>query len=436
MPPGNAEDPAQHHPKKSLRAETVESNPRIGAGRGELRFLTFSSQFIKVSSHSRLPTRYITEGGRKVFLVPFLLVVPAGVDRTSDREADKCRPLPPSFRILHTSLNAWNPIEPPGLFITYAIQAMIAYSPAENTSPGPTNIAQVAHRIHLLPYIEPQPPIETRWFTRQYVLSAKQPARKHIFGRELGNITISASEPPPLLYASSTGPPLIEGEYRITFDGSQSDLEHIRRASVKVCPMLRVITHYSSSRMVESPQGSSGARGDPVRSYSDLVTLETHTASDLQWNRVSKRTEVQHVSVTESISSCSEPGAPVFSSLHEGQTSTGWARSQLGTIDDDSGHSSWQTIVTASIKPPLRLLPNFNSDFIAHSYSITTRISLGGINVKPFCLVTPLQVAYPCSRSPMGGTNVENPSPSPVLLGDGEACCSAVTAEVEIDNVC
>lgn len=234
--------------------------------REELRLLTSCLQFLKVSSHSRLPAEYITDGNRKVFHVPFLLVVPAGVVRTSDRTADKCRPLPPSFKILRTNLSIWNPIEPPGVFITYAVRAMITYSSSEDSSPGPTNTAQAAHRIYLLPYIDPQPPTETRWFKEQYVLSATQPAWKHIFGGKMGNIMITASEPPPLVYACNTGPASTQCEFRITFEGSQSGLERLSRASIKFCPMLRIITYYSSNRMVETPHKGSGAAGGTVRS--------------------------------------------------------------------------------------------------------------------------------------------------------------------------
>lgn len=87
------------------------------------------------------------------------------------------------------------------------------------------------------------------------------------------------------------------------------------------------------------------------------------------------------------------------------------------------------------IKPPLRLLPGFQSDFTALSYSITTRISMGGIHVKPLTLVTPLQVAYPCPSSRVKDLGIEHSNRSPAVLGDGEACCSAVTADVAIDYV-
>jgi hypothetical protein len=155
--------------------------------------------------------------------VPFHLVVPAGVDQTSDRAADRRRPLLLSFRIIHTHASIWNPIPSPGVFVTYLIWAVPRYSGPESTASGAKNAIQVLRLVHLIPYIEAPPPIATQFFLDQYVLSARQHARTFIFGPKLGYVKITTQAPAPLVNTSSQLRSA-ECQYHVTLEGSLSEL--------------------------------------------------------------------------------------------------------------------------------------------------------------------------------------------------------------------
>ncbi|KEY74750.1 hypothetical protein S7711_11062 [Stachybotrys chartarum IBT 7711] len=110
-----------------------------------------------------------------------------------------------------------------------------------------------------------------------------------------------AQEPYPLIYMSSQ---LLstECEYHITVEGSLSELQRFRAASVELQPMLRINTHYSSTKMLGIPQGGVATARGPVQLYEDSVVLATHTASNLRWICTSEQADVARNSEIETAS--------------------------------------------------------------------------------------------------------------------------------------
>ncbi|EGY18649.1 uncharacterized protein VDAG_09175 [Verticillium dahliae VdLs.17] len=232
-------------------------------------------KFLHAPFHSKLEQENIIEDGRKVYDVPFLLVMPAGLDRTSDRAGHSCRPLPPSFRNTRTSFSSWNPVIPPNVFITYAMCMSVTYSVAGDDASMSTKTAEATKLLHFLPYIELQPPIEIQCFPDEYILSARQPVWNSIIGRKLGHMTITTLEPRPLIYhtdsLSST-----ECEFRITIEGG---------------------------RLVGPPPKSLVTGTGPTRLDNDVVNLDKHCASHLFWTSGIGRANSQQASALETMSS-------------------------------------------------------------------------------------------------------------------------------------
>ncbi|KFA81519.1 hypothetical protein S40288_09037 [Stachybotrys chartarum IBT 40288] len=376
-------------------------------------------RFLYIVTRLKILPEHAEAGSQgQTFAVPFKLVMPAGVDRTNDRVVDRCKPLPPSFRISRPSCSAWNPTIPPAVFVAYIVRASATHSAPESAASGTRKAFQVGQSIELLPYVEPPPPIETRCFPDLYILSARQHTRTYIFGRKLGHITIAALEPHPLVY-ESFDLPSTKCEFRITVEGNLSDLQRFRTASVKLQSMLHINTHYSSTRMDGIPQEGMPTAKGRVRMYKDAVFLTKHTASNLHWTCDFEQDSSRPLDVE----ALNEPDTPPVQA------------GNLEAPDDNEARIIWHAIISVPIKSPCRLLPNFLGNFVALSYSISTRASLAGAYMPPVVLSTPLQVAYPFhSQHAINDADAE-PSGSPRPWPDnGNACCSAIAGGIGVDN--
>ncbi|KAG9249681.1 uncharacterized protein F5Z01DRAFT_668435 [Emericellopsis atlantica] len=377
-----------------------------------------AERFLNLRHRVRLDDNYKVEGDQRVYTVPFVLVVPPGLDRTSDRAEDKCRPLPPSFDIQRSALTAWSPTVPPAVFISYSLRASVAYSaPPGDTAPGRTRSTDIFHPLTCLPYIETQPPIETSCFPDEYVLSARQAVWGSFVGRKSGHVTFETLEPPPLVYDSER----LSTTYctlRITIDGRSSDLHRLRAASIKVDPVLQIRTYYSGTKLAGTPHKDSIEESGRIRLHTETAQLEAHSFSSLQWSiRDARRGSAASVPLIR----------PSGDSVREG------ARSLAG--DTEGGDIPWHTTATVPIKPPLRLQPSFCSDFAASSYAVIAKVSVGGVYAKSSYLFFPLQVAYPCSARrdswhAAAGRQRHAPSPAP----EDDVCCSAVDADMQSIN--
>ncbi|KFA79222.1 hypothetical protein S40288_02348 [Stachybotrys chartarum IBT 40288] len=404
VPPLDDDEMAQpSHPQKPIKVDRVE-------------YL----QFLYVVAHSKILPEHAEAGSQgQTFAVPFKLVIPAGVDRTNDRVVDRCKPLLPSFRISRPSCSAWNPIIPPAVFVAYIVRASVTHSAPESAASGTRKVFQVGQSIELLPYVEPPPPIETRYFPDLYILSARQHTRTYIFGRKLGHMTITALEPRPLVYESSELPST-KCEFRITVEGSLSDLQRFRTASVKLQLMLHINTHYSSTRIDGIPRGGIPTEKGPVRMYQDAVFLTKHTASNLRWTRDFNEQDSPQALDVEALN---EPDAPPV---------------QAGdpkAAADNEARAAWHATISVPIKSPCKLLPNFLGNFVALSYSISTRASLAGVYMPPVFLSTPLQVAYPFhSHHAMDDADTELSGSPPPWRDNDNACCSAIAGGIGVDN--
>ncbi|KAF3359790.1 26S proteasome non-ATPase regulatory subunit 12 [Verticillium dahliae VDG1] len=266
-------------------------------------------KFLHVPFHSKLEQENLIQDGRMVYDVPFLLVMPAGLDRTSDSAGHSCRPLPPSFRNTRTSFSSWNPVIPPNVFITYAMRVSVTYSVAGEAALMSTKTAEATKLLHCLPYIEPQPPIEIQCFPNEYILSAMQPVWNSIIGRKLGHMTITTVEPRPLIYhtesVSST-----ECEFRITIEGDRPELQRFQAMSLELHPVLQIQTYYSSARLVGPPPKSLVTGTGPTRVDNDVVNLDKHRASHLFWTSGIGRADSQQASELETMSSTSHAPPP------------------------------------------------------------------------------------------------------------------------------
>ncbi|KFA53589.1 hypothetical protein S40293_11445 [Stachybotrys chartarum IBT 40293] len=171
-----------------------------------------------------------------------------------------------------------------------------------------------------------------------------------------------AQEPYPLIYMSSQ---LLstECEYHITIEGSLSELQRFRAASVELQPMLRINTHYSSTKMLGIPQGGVATARGPVRLYEDSVVLATHTASNLRWICTSEQADVARNSEIETASRLPVPKTTLTLPLCRQEALVRFNNSQVSAEEEVK---SWHVTITVPLKPPSELLPSrFTSKWIA-----------------------------------------------------------------------
>lgn len=366
--------------------------------------------------------------------MPFVLVVPPGVDRTSDRAERKCKPLPPSFRIQRSNLGVWSPALPPGVFISYSLWASISYSHTEDGTSDVRRSSEIIQPVACMPYIEPQPPIETDFFPDEYVLSARQTVWGSILGRKLGHIIITTVEPQPLVYGSEQLS-ATKCTFWITIEGDPANLHRLRAGSIKVDPVLQIRTYYSGSRLAGTPNKEAVNDNEKIRLHNDVIRLETHTFSSLQWRTRADQLPSPRRGSGNGTQLFGEPRRrSTSSSLFSGsEESARRAGSQSFTTEEDN--TPWHALAIVPIKPSLRLQPSFCSDFVATSYVIIVKVSTSGVYTKPSYLSVPLQVAYPCParrNSGYGSTDSWVLSPS---SSEDNVCCSAIDPDIEGHNV-
>ncbi|KAG9258751.1 uncharacterized protein F5Z01DRAFT_679218 [Emericellopsis atlantica] len=328
-------------------------------------------EFLHLRHRLQLDDDYALEDGRRVYTASFVLVVPAGIDRTNDRAQDECKPLPPSFHIQRSTFRTWSPTIPPNVFISYSLRASVAHA---------MKSAEIVYPVTCLPYIEAQPPIETNCFPDDYVLSASQTAWRWLLGQTLGRITFEAREPPPLLYNSS---------------------EHLSTTHFSTR------TYYSGTKLTGNPSRAFVQESSRTQLHMDTIQLDVHSFSSLQWSPRDVR---------------------------RGSSMVGAA---AATTDKEES-PPWYAAVHVPIKPPLKLLPSFCSDYVASSYAIIAKVSISGVHAKPSYLMFPLQVAYPSSAQKDSGHQAADSRglAPPVFSSSPEdnVCCTAVDADVQCEN--
>ncbi|KAI6778107.1 uncharacterized protein J7T54_001527 [Emericellopsis cladophorae] len=372
----------------------------------------FGAERVESSLHSYvlfLDDGYAVEDGQRVYTASFVLVVPAGLDRTSDRAQDECKPLPPSFHIQRSAFRTWSPTVPPNVFISYSLRASVAYCfPSGDDSPDATKSAEIVYPVTCLPYIEAQPPIETSCFPDEYVLSASQTAWRWLLGQNLGRITFKVREPPPLIYDNSEQLSTTHFTMWITFNGHPSHLHRLRAGSIKVDPVLQTRTYYSGTKLTVNPGRESVQASGRIQLHTNVIQLDVQSFSSLQW---STRDVRRGSTVT---------AAPATTAEEEGPP--------------------WCVAVNIPIKPPLKLPPSFCSDYAASSYAIIAKVSISGVHAKPSYVMFPLQVAYPSSAQ-KAPVSVRRAADSrgltpPLFLSSPEdnVCCTAVDADVQHEN--
>lgn len=368
-----------------------------------------------------------------MYTILFSFVMPPGIAPTDDQASYPCRPFPPSFRLHRLASSLWDPRPLPDIYITYIIQASITHHCPEPNG-WATKELQVGCPIEFLPYIDAQPPIETRCFPDEFVLAARSTAWKYIFGKKLGSVTVQTKEPQPLRYTSDQAS--TDCTFRVTFDSNAQDTHHLRITAVEIQPVLYIKWYYGSEKLEGTPRKDRAGEGGPLRLHSDVIDLDKHTISDLQWSRELAR-DAQ-----------SPPGYQAATSAEfERRLSldVGDVRSESDALrtlrtngsTGEVAYETWQTDLTIRAAPPLRLLPTFYANFVALSYSLVYRISIVGIHTKRIYLSTPLQVAYPCCEQPRNSDSTDTRTAYSLLgsLGCEEACCVSVASDLHVDHV-
>lgn len=394
-------------------------------------FTDTREQFLYIRHRLQIEGSESTDAGERSYTIPFLLVVPAGIDRTNEWVEDTCRPLPPSFRAQDLVLSPWTAPPPPRASISYDVRASLEHTIVHNGITGRSATIAVSHPVILLPYVEIPPPIETRLFASEYVLSVTEPVWKSIIGRKVGRITVTTAEPRPLVY-DSTELPVTECSFDISIEGDVADHHHLRSATIELDPVLQSRAYFSAKRLKSIPNQEEAYDREQMQCYTSSVRLEKHILSSLQWNISSNQ-------------------LPLPASEYSGRTLLNEAErinigrresTEIATVkptpQGERKSITWHTVVTIPIKPPSTLQPSFCDEYVASTYAIIAKVSTRRVYTKSMYLVSPLQVAYPLPASQEANQrqwDTRGTSPTARNDDNDDACCTSMDVDADTANV-
>jgi hypothetical protein len=214
-------------------------------------------------------------------------------------------------------------------------------------------------------------------FPDDYVLSTSQSVWGCYLGCRLGRITFATGEPPTLVYDSEQLATARCTRW-ITIEGHPANLHRLRACSIKVDPVLQIRTYYSTTELAGTPSRESIKESGQARPHTDTIQLDVHSVSSMSWTTKEAR----------------RGGTVSSATLHaSGESGRDGCRRRKASEEESE---PWYAAVSCPIKSPLKLQPSFCSDYVASSYAITVKVSIGGVCAKSARLLFPLQVAYPC----------------------------------------
>lgn len=195
--------------------------------------------------------------------------------------------LPPSLAVGEVSLDRrGNKCMQP--LITYGLRAVVHYRPSARS---PRLQAQEFHEIVFAPWTEAAPPLSIDDFPQEFCLSATRDVRKRLSFSSLGEITVSISEPPPLVSSTTSPRPRTRGLLGLSLTSSklledsepprwscQIRLEIIRKIYFSTMPL----TEVASNRLMQN--------NEYLRRREEVVHTQVWTVNPLCWDQPSSKT--------------------------------------------------------------------------------------------------------------------------------------------------
>lgn len=318
------------------------------------------AQFLKIKYGAPLHSVQELDGenGLKQYSIPFSFVIPTEFEYPHDRRPPLCCTLPPSFDYARSGPTRWHGSPRPALSVSYSLVARIQYQEGDDATRRGVEAKQA---VTLLPFSDADPPTCIDDFPGEFVLRKTIALRKHALGGRLGDLVVTAGEPPPLIYSSPGAGASTECVISATVRPGSLSPGRLPRLAFDIKAVIRAKTFYSAKPIRCMPRQADLTSKALIRLHDAVLKLEEQRFSALEWEY-----------------------APADNL--EGASLVRPSSSAHGSV--------WRARLTLAIKPPETLPPSFCGTLIARSYSLLVVISVSGARGKKCCLELPFQVVY------------------------------------------
>lgn len=266
-------------------------------------------------------------------------------------------------------------------------------------------IAQMSRRVHIIPAMPENPPIHINMSSPTYMMVRTKKLRKSVFGGKLGTVTVTTTQPRPMVLnpsAPNTHPATIANiNLKFTPHPNHSDAKPPRVGSVST--KIKATTYSSIRAVQEIPDDST--RCSPYErfsgSYHNTVSLGSRAAENVTWRyRVPTpayaRRDSGYSTTSRTTSHSSDEKSQIYSTTTPITTTT-------TSTDSSSDNECPLPYYEANIPVPLALpatktwLPTFHSCLVSRFYSLIMNIDIHtpGTAVPPtsITLRAPVQIA-------------------------------------------
>ena len=236
--------------------------------------------------------------------------------------------------------------------ITYAL-----FASALHVSSGKK--CRAKKEIRMMPTTLSTPPLQTEHYPREYRLTCKQPLRKHAWSRSLGNLAISASEPPALNTATSNPRASSLLRVQLIFTPSCKTLAQTERPydwDITVKSALRARTFYTTKPFSQTPTLETAGSDPLIQEVSRITKSETRRCDTLPWR------------------------------LHR--------LSSHGTIIAANPNLPWTATLTMPINACKDLVPTFLCPLSARRYSLSLQFTIANLSHTTLDLEVPIQIIH------------------------------------------
>lgn len=283
--------------------------------------------------------------------------------------------------------------------VTYQIATKLIQHPLGAPSKA---VVQSMRRVHIVPAMPENPPIHISRMNPEYLMIRTKKLRKSVFGGKLGSITVSTTQPRPMVLNPSAPPssqPATIANINLKFTPHPSHPEAKPPRIGSVAAKVKSTTYSSIRAIQEIPDDST--RCSPYQQYSgsyhNTVSLGSRPTENVTWRYTIPAPAYARrdsgYSTTSSNSNSEKSDSVVVSTTSPISTTTSY----------DSEDVCPQPYYETNIPIPLSLpntktwLPTFHSCLISRFYSLVLNIDIHtpGTAVPPtsVTLRCPLQIA-------------------------------------------
>jgi len=315
--------------------------------------------------------------------IPFHFIISKTIPSSDPHSPEHCLQLPPSIELGKVIIdnNSRRRYAQPS--VSYELRAVVQYATEDDATRLPIECS--------LPFLlnchtKEFPPTNTADFPEEFKLEASKFLRWSVFGRKIGTLTVTMSEPRPLTYNASSSDSSTDCHLRLEFNptGSENVLQVLHALKFSIYPLIRVKTFYSVKSFAHLPSQSISVEGGKTGLRDELIKFKIQEVPHVTWscnhNRESSGSITSPPSVADSTSTEND-AVPGYEKEHSPQTSTG----------------KWTASIAHPISVKGRLVPTFCCCVAARLYTIILRLKVSGIRRESFDLEVPLQVIHRAS---------------------------------------